>query len=363
MSKTYNTIGCLSTIKSKLAENDIHDFKSVKELLDFRDAYSLTRQHIITLHEQHIENEKLILSADLKQLDIDIEAHKQHTRKILTNEIEELTQREEDMSFSSSSHIFSKLLIRYKRWNYQKLIKRLMSNLEHKVSNSTEELVALHNAKKVRYQFIQSHFKESVMHSAQQEIATLDRKKRVIDGLNSFIYGAIGEQQVVKTLEALSDDYHIINDFFFIFDKPIYYKEEGSYITSIQIDHLLVAPSGVFLIETKNWNEKSLRNTDLRSPVKQIKRSSFALFTLLHNENSNIQGNLSYHSWGHKKIPIKNLLVFTNSVPKEQFQFVKILALHQLISYVNYFKPIFSSIETMRIADYLASKNSRRMHY
>jgi hypothetical protein len=43
---------------------------------------------------------------------------------------------------------------------------------------------------------------------------------------------------------------------------------------SVQIDHLLVSPFGVFLIETKNWSDQSLNNLSLRSPVQQIKELS-----------------------------------------------------------------------------------------
>ena len=57
----------------------------------------------------------------------------------------------------------------------------------------------------------------------------------------------------------------------------------------------------------------------LRSPVEQIKRTSFALFYLLNNEKSNYYLRLDRHHWGDKKIPIKNLIVLTNIKPKEDF--------------------------------------------
>jgi hypothetical protein len=46
-----------------------------------------------------------------------------------------------------------------------------------------------------------------------------------------------------------------------------------------------------------------------------------------------------------------------NSKPKEEFQFVKIVTLKELLGYVNYFKPMFSSSETQRIADFLLRIN------
>ena len=51
---------------------------------------------------------------------------------------------------------------------------------------------------------------------------------------------------------------------------------------------------------------------------------------------------------------MKNLIGLTNTKPKEEFQYVKILTVKELLGYVDYFKPIFSYTaytETKRIAD------------
>lgn len=196
--------------------------------------------------------------------------------------------------------------------------------------------------------------------SAQGPLSALERKKTVIDGLNNFIYGALGEQKVVKTLQTLSDEYFLINDFAVSFSPAIYNRNENDYIYSIQVDHILVGPSGIFLIETKNWSEKSLKSLSLRSPVEQIKRTSFVLFKLLNNEISNYRLRLDRHHWGDKKIPLKNLIVLTNTKPKEEFQFVKVLTVNELLGYVGYFKPIFSAKETQKIADFLLLMNNTK---
>ena len=155
-------------------------------------------------------------------------------------------------------------------------------------------------------------------------------------------------------MENLSDENVLINDFALSFHPAIYNRQENDYIKSIQIDHILVSPSGIFLIETKNWSEESLNNLSLRSPVEQIKRTNFALFKILSEEITNHTNlNLYQHHWGDKKIPIRNLIVLTNLKPKEEFQYVKILTVNEILGYVNYFNPIFSSKETQEIAYYL----------
>ncbi|MBK8685610.1 MAG: NERD domain-containing protein [Bacteroidetes bacterium] len=157
-------------------------------------------------------------------------------------------------------------------------------------------------------------------------------------------------------MEQLSDDYHLINDFTCTFNPPIYKRQAGEYIWSIQIDHILISPSGIFMIETKNRSEHSLSNLSLRSPVEQSQRSSFALYKILNTEGIN---SLNKHHWGERKIPIRNLIVLINQKPNEEFQYVKILTLKELRNYVAFFKPIFSNDETALIAKYLINRNEQ----
>jgi hypothetical protein len=96
------------------------------------------------------------------------------------------------------------------------------------------------------------------------------RKKTVIDNQNRFIYGALGEQKVVKALENLSLKYILFKDFSDSFSPAIYNEQENNYTKSVHIDHILIAPSGIFPVETKNWSEKSLANLSLISPVPHI---------------------------------------------------------------------------------------------
>ena len=93
MSRTYNTIGSLTTLKSHLAENKISDFKSLKEVIDFQHSFATSRQQLISHHRNLIEEEKNLLNVELKDLDTAIETKRQQTEQILTNEIEEIRQQ------------------------------------------------------------------------------------------------------------------------------------------------------------------------------------------------------------------------------------------------------------------------------
>jgi hypothetical protein len=357
MCKTYNTIGSLKTLKSLLEDNGIHDFKSIKEIIHFQNSYAHTRQQLIAKHETLVEEEIDLLKIQLTDLKNEIETKKQYSFQKLTKEVDELKQELSIISKKVATNLFNKVINIVKQYKCKRTISYKESNLEYEVKFSVRQLFEVYEFKNNRFQFITSNFDEAVKQSAKNILTELDRKKRIIDDLNNYIYGSIGEQKVVKTLETLSDDYFLINDFNISFSRAIYCSQEDSYIKSVQMDHILVGPSGIFLIETKNWSEKSLDNLNLRSPVAQMRRANFAFFYLINNQIKNYRLHLNKHHWGAKKIPIKNLIVLTKTKPKEEFQFVKILTVDELISFVTYFKPIFSYEETKSIAEMILRVN------
>lgn len=349
MCRTYKKIGSLKSLKFHLEKNHIHDFKSIKDVITFQNSYPRLRQELIAFHENQIENEKNLLNIDLPVLQTATETLKQETIQKLTEEIEKLKEQLHSSSQNASTNFFHKLKIAFRNWNYKKQIKDQEQNFETNVKMAISPILEEYNLKSHRFEYLTTRFNDAVTRSALHSISELDRKKTIIEEKKSFIYGALGEQKVVKTLEALSDDYFLINDFDVTFYPAIYNSQEDEYIKSIQIDHILIGPPGIFLIETKNWSEKSLENINMRSPVEQIKRNSYALFHLLNNKHN----LLDRHHWGNKKIPIKNLIVFTNTKPREEFQYVKILNCDELINYVYYFKPVFNFEETKRITEIL----------
>ena len=233
---------------------------------------------------------------------------------------------------------------------------RLENNLEgilKEKTSSAENTVArleieIEGRLKNRKELISERFSES--------LENLNYAKEIVDGLYPLVAGAIGETFVVNALQQLSDDYYLINDFSLEFDPPIYNRKDNDRIYSIQIDHLLVCQSGIFLLETKNWSRSSIENLDLRSPVKQIRRTSFALFVLLNSDSRANGLKLSRHHWGAKKIPIRNLVVMINEKPREEFKHVKVLSLKELIGYIQYFDHSLDVEEVEDIFEYL--KNS-----
>ncbi|NCU04749.1 MAG: NERD domain-containing protein [Chitinophagaceae bacterium] len=353
MCKVHNSVGCLTTVKTHLKRNNIHDFNSLKEVLNFQESFPGLKNQIILDHEQLIEQEKVTLDADILQLDKAIAANRTYFESYLLKDIEDIKQKLNSLSTPGQLNFIQRIVNYVKQRFYKKKIEDLEFNLDYKVNDSVRELVQQYQDKMNRSHFISSNFREAVNESCSNQIKQLEHKLWVIDEVKNSIYGALGEHKVVKELEHLSDENSLINDFALTFHQAIYHRQENDYIKTIQIDHLLVTASGIFLIETKNWSEKSLNSLDLRSPVQQVKRTNFALFRLLTEGIANKSVHLNRHHWGDRKIPIRNLIVLTNSKPNEEFQHVKILTLDELLSYVRYFKPVLSSEETEAISTYL----------
>jgi hypothetical protein len=88
--------------------------------------------------------------------------------------------------------------------------------------------------------------------------------------------GKVGEKAVIEVLETLSDDYVLLNDL-------LLPARRGN------VDHLVVGPNGIFVLETKNWSGKIKcigdqwyhfgRNAG--SPSKQAKSNALSVHNIL----------------------------------------------------------------------------------
>ncbi len=91
--------------------------------------------------------------------------------------------------------------------------------------------------------------------------------------LQSFLKGAEGEETVARILSFLPTNHTVFNDLQLDPGGPAF-------------DHIVVSPSGIFVIETKNWNgDITFQNGQVfcnghapsRPPLKQVKEEAAAL--------------------------------------------------------------------------------------
>ena len=69
MCNTYNTIGSLTNVKTHLHSHNIHEFSSLKEVIDFQYSYSIKRQEIIDHHTHLVELEIGTLQNEISKLE------------------------------------------------------------------------------------------------------------------------------------------------------------------------------------------------------------------------------------------------------------------------------------------------------
>jgi hypothetical protein len=356
MTIVHGQIESLKKVKLKLSQAGISRFESIGDINAFRKNFETEKRNEYNKVQELLDSEIRILDKSridsqniFNEINKQISANFKKRIELVENNLKTLKSSDANNLFKKISVFFQLEFLKFKKANLERKFHKEIHKKTYKVAkilnDSTEKLNTYSRRRE-----------EIIMERCSVRYRELDRILKVVEDLNSLIAGAVDENRVVKELSKLSDENVLINDFSVQFDKPIYNKKEKDRIYSIQIDHLLITRSGIFIIETKNWSKKSIENYDLRSPVEQIRRTSHALFKVINvGYNQGIQ--LNNHHWGEKKIPIRNLVVMINHKPKEQFNFVQIKTLKELNRYINYFEPIFEQSEVIRIANFLNKIN------
>lgn len=353
MTIVYGQIESLTRIRETLDQKGIRRFNSLGDINIFKRTYEIERKNVSDKAVLEINSEINMLQSDKNKFEGILEELKREESKKISDKIKRLKDRHDLIKSRFTKNILTRI------WNWLNLkilnfkITRLERNFDsilQRTTKSAEELLQETNEKILYYT---SNKEMLISKRSSPKLRELAYTKGVIEGIYPLIAGAIGENLVEKELKKLSDKNILFNDFSIDFNYPIYNKKENDRIFSIQIDHLLVTNAGVFIIETKNWSRKSIESLDLRSPVKQITRTSYALFVILNSDSQQQGIGFNRHHWGDKQLPIRNIIAMINEKPKERFKYVQVKNLTELNSYINYFDPIFDDNEVERISEYL----------
>lgn len=119
-----------------------------------------------------------------------------------------------------------------------------------------------------------------------QQLLNEKSSKNMDKTVRSFLIGAIGELKTLISLIGLDDEYFIINDLSLEFNPPFWDRDSDEPICSTQIDHVVVGPTGVFVIESKYWSH-SIVVDQLSSdftPLMQARRNGKSVWFCLNDE-------------------------------------------------------------------------------
>ncbi len=358
MTIVHGQIESLKRIKDTLNQKGIIRFNSIGDINDFIKNYELEKQKIFNQIEHDLDFEIDVLQADRNIFQKNYDNLKTENINKLNNKIIRLKSKYDLIQSRNTNNLIRKTFNLLQLWilkSRKTNLEKNFNNIIHQHTYSAEKRVNKTINKINEYNI---NWKKIISERSLTKYKELAYTKEVVEGLNPLIAGAIGENLVIKELKKLSDKCILFNDFSIDFETPIYNKKENDRIFSIQIDHLLITNSGIFIIETKNWSKKSIESLDLRSPVKQIMRTSYALFVILNSDSKRVGIDLNKHHWGNKQIPIRNIVVMINEKPKEEFKYVKVKTLNELNGYITYFDSIFDDSEVKSISDYLRMKKN-----
>ena len=96
---------------------------------------------------------------------------------------------------------------------------------------------------------------------------------------SAVLANAVAERAVIRTLSTLPDNFVLINDLHLSTNQDVPF--EDSYLKTAQLDHLLVGPTGLYAIETRNWSSTIVADGDEADPVLQVMRASFLCSRIL----------------------------------------------------------------------------------
>lgn len=111
----------------------------------------------------------------------------------------------------------------------------------------------------------------------------IDATARFLTKNSSYLIGAKAEQEVISTLSTLPDDFHIMSGVdLHRFDTAYWWKPRNE-IRFQQIDPIVIGPTGLFLVGTKNWSgaDIELKTGDIK---RQVRIATHALWMYMKDE-------------------------------------------------------------------------------
>lgn len=352
MATIYGKLGSLTELFYKLNRYGIDSITSLEDILLFKNNFNNAPTKILQSKRAELLDNIFELNKQLIQYSTDYKNKLDVRETQLKNEIYEIGMwlREYDIK---SKQWHYKILNFYKHLKLKKRVNILKYRFEEELRRLLIGDINRITAIKNEIEYKKTNTDKLVHEMSESEIKKLNLINSIIEENKTILCGAIGENNAQKELQKLPSTYAIINDFRREFDRPLYYKKNDDYIYSVQIDHIVVGPTGVFIIETKNWSQNSVNNLDLFSPVKQLHRSSYAIFLLLNKLVNTSELDSFNNHWGAQKISPKNIILMMNHKPSQEFQYVRVLTLPEVNRYILTGERVFSNEQVNQLVNLL----------
>lgn len=163
--------------------------------------------------------------------------------------------------------------------------------------------------------------------------------------MHNYIVGAKGEEHVITRLRQLSEQYWVINGLALHLPKAIFWREGNRYIRHARIDHTIIGPEGILLIETKNWTmtrviEANQGHSRLKMDLLlQLHRNQFLFQRCFPEVN-----------------PVHSLLISVQNPFKGRFQGCKVGGIDDIETLIGTFPKVWNQKKIETVADHLQGK-------
>lgn len=356
MAQVYRTIGSLSRVLNELRGGNVTFLNSLDDIISFDRDFDNRLHQIKEQTVKVVLDEKDALKQKLADMSAEYDTKIIERQAILTKERVEL-EALQNQDCPNTRNILFRLYNTYERFRRQKKLNKLSTNLESETKRPFNRLEDTVSSTRHELQYMEENIDKVVGNRVQLKANSLQTARAILQQNKAELLGAIGEHRAVTELKKLPDSFSVINDFRYQFGRPLHRRETDEWIRSIQVDHIVVGPSGVFIIETKNWGSSSIQSIDLYSPVEQVKRTSYAVFLLLNQAVSQNRLPAVNHHWGLRKISVNNIVLMINRTPNQEFQYVKILSLGNLCSHITRHEPKLTGEDVRQITEFLLASS------
>lgn len=351
MAKSYNQIGALRELLDILNQEGIDDFTTLDEIRSFHFNFDQQIIDIKIKNNEALSQNILELESQYKKLSEELDEKIKIRKESLKKEKDEILPRITELENKRSKIMIPIYWIRRKLLVRRKFI--LETRFDEQVKKRFKSKIRKSELFKDEIKDKKTNNDKWVDIFSKKEIDRINFVLNVLDKNKNVFYGAEGEENALEELLKLPDTYSVINDYRRNFEPYIYDKKNRDRIYSVQIDHIVVGPTGFYIIETKNWSQHSIDNRDLFSPVRQLKRANYVMFRLLNRAVSSGELNSFFRIWGDQQISPKNFILLMGHKPIETYQFVKIVTIPEINSHLTHGDNISSEKEVDALVEYL----------
>ena len=299
-SKNVNVIGDSGSeayLKDRLLRKGLDGFNSFKDIQNLKSNFSEILESSTAEERQKLNSIIAGLKNDESNLRKRLEEKKSALKQSLLKEKAELM----DTPLSSKG---------------RRRIKEIDKTIEKKLDKPFKNDIKLIKQTEKKHILREKNLEKAV----EKKVSQLHKAREIIEKNQQYFAAALGETAVIKELRKLPETYYILNEVELSFFRSIRWKKYGEYVKSCKIDHVVVGPTGIFLIETKNGSLQTMQ-TEKTTPHKQIQRAGYILFIQMMDQFG-------------KKYPLYQIIATFKQLPEMPYDYVTQLTIEELVDHI-----------------------------